>query len=141
MSNQDVFKGNWKSIVGAVKDKWGQITNDDLQRVEGNYDQFVGLLQRKAGQTRDQIETFLADFSDEASSTYNRVAQHAGKMLENAGEYMHEGYEQVSDSISRGYDSARDAVARRPVESVAVVAGVALLGGILLGLSLGSSRR
>lgn len=141
MSNQDVLKGNWKSIVGAVKEKWGQISSDDLTKVEGNYDQFVGLLQRKAGQTREQVESFLSEVYDEAGSTYNRVAKQAGHMLENAGDYMHEGYDQVTETLERGYENAREVVTRRPIESIAVVAGVALLGGLLVGLSLGSNRR
>jgi uncharacterized protein YjbJ (UPF0337 family) len=141
MANQDVLKGNWKSITGAVKEKWGHITNDDLSRVEGNYDQFVGLLQRKAGQTRDQIENFLSEWGEKSGATINRMSSQAGHMMENANEYMHETYEQVSDTIGRGYENAREVVARRPMESVAVVAGLAVLGGLLVGLSLGGNRR
>lgn len=141
MSNQNVLKGNWKSVAGAVKEKWGQITHDELTRVEGNYEQLVGLIQRKAGQTKEQVEAFLSDSMEQASSTLQNVANRAGKVAGDAGEYLQEGYEQVSDSIGRGYDSAREAVARRPMESMAVVAGIALLGGLLVGLSLGCNRR
>ena len=141
MSNQNVLKGNWKSVAVAVKEKWEQISNDELTRVEGNYDQLVGLIQRKAGQSREQVEAFLSDCFERSGSAYDRVAYKAGQMVEDAGEYLQEGYDQVSESLGRGYESARGVVSRRPLESMAVVAGTALLGGLLLGLSLGCNRR
>ena len=54
--NQDVFEGKWKEMRGQVKEWWGKLTDDDLERVGGNADQLVGLLQQKYGYTRERAE-------------------------------------------------------------------------------------
>ena len=54
--NNDVFAGKWKHMRGQAKVWWGKLTNDDLERVGGKYDQLIGLLQQKYGYTRQQAE-------------------------------------------------------------------------------------
>jgi uncharacterized protein YjbJ (UPF0337 family) len=54
--NNDVFAGKWKQMRGQAKVWWGKLTNDDLEKVGGNYDQLIGLLQEKYGYTRQQAE-------------------------------------------------------------------------------------
>lgn len=140
MTNQEILQGNWNSIIGSVKARFGQITGDDLLRVQGNWDQLVGLLQKRAGQTREQVEAFLNQCCAEAESAYQRAADSTATAADQAGQYIRDGYAQVADSAERGYGYARDVVERRPVESVAIVAGVSLLTGVLIGLSLGTRR-
>ena len=53
--NKDVFEGQWKQMRGQAKD-WGKLADDDLERVGGQYDKFVGLLQEKYGYTRERAE-------------------------------------------------------------------------------------
>jgi len=45
--NEDVLKGKWNEIKGAVKEKWGKLTDDDLTVVEGKKEKLLGLLQKK----------------------------------------------------------------------------------------------
>ncbi|MBE0687297.1 MAG: CsbD family protein [Anaerolineaceae bacterium] len=54
--NNDIFAGKWKQLRGEVKVWWGKLTDDDLDKVEGNYEKLVGLLQEKYGYTREQAE-------------------------------------------------------------------------------------
>ena len=54
--NKDVFEGKWKEMRGHVKEWWGKLTDDDLERVGGKYDRLVGLLQQKYGYTRENAE-------------------------------------------------------------------------------------
>ena len=42
--NKDVFEGKWKEMRGQLKDWWGKLTDDDLERVGGKYDQLIGVL-------------------------------------------------------------------------------------------------
>jgi len=58
--NQDVFEGKWKRIRGQAKYWWGKLTNDDLERVGGKFDKFVGLLQEKYGYTRERAEAEIS---------------------------------------------------------------------------------
>ena len=54
--NKDIFEGKWKQMQGQIKVAWGKLTNDDLDKVAGKYDKFVGLLQEKYGYTRGRAE-------------------------------------------------------------------------------------
>lgn len=59
---QDVAAGKWKQVKGAVREQWGQLTNDDVTRLQGKRDQFVGLLQERYGYTKQQAQQSLDEF-------------------------------------------------------------------------------
>jgi uncharacterized protein YjbJ (UPF0337 family) len=54
--NQDIFEGKWKEMRGQVKEWWGELTDDDLDRAEGKSDQLIGLLQKKYGYSKEQAK-------------------------------------------------------------------------------------
>ena len=54
--NWDRIEGNWKQVKGKVKEKWGQLTDDDLTTAAGNRDQLVGKIQNRYGIARDEAE-------------------------------------------------------------------------------------
>ena len=54
--NKDEFEGKWKQMRGQVKEWWGKLTDDDLDKAAGKSDQLVGLLQEKYGYTRAHAE-------------------------------------------------------------------------------------
>jgi uncharacterized protein YjbJ (UPF0337 family) len=64
--NKDIFEGKWKQIRGEVKSWWGKLTDDDLDRADGEYDVFVGLLQEKYGYSReaaaDEIDRRVTEY-------------------------------------------------------------------------------
>lgn len=55
------FKGEWNDLKGKLKQKFGQLTDDDLTYSEGKDDELLGRLQKKLGKTRDEIRKFIAD--------------------------------------------------------------------------------
>ncbi len=61
--NKDTLQGQWKQLVGHVKEQWGKLSDNDVARVEGNYDQLVGLLQEKYGYARDRAEREINDWA------------------------------------------------------------------------------
>ena len=61
--NWDQVKGNWKQVTGKVKEKWGQLTDDDLVAIAGRRDQLAGKLQEKYGYAKEQAERELDDFA------------------------------------------------------------------------------
>jgi uncharacterized protein YjbJ (UPF0337 family) len=54
--NKDIFKGKWKEMRGQLKERWGKLTDDELEQANGNAEQIVGLLQQKYGYTREAAE-------------------------------------------------------------------------------------
>jgi uncharacterized protein YjbJ (UPF0337 family) len=49
------FKGQWNEIKGKLKQKYGQLTDDDLMFAEGKDDEMLGRLQKKLGKTKEDI--------------------------------------------------------------------------------------
>lgn len=60
--NWDQIKGNWKLFQGKVREKWGKLTDDDLETVAGQKDQLAGKLQERYGYAKAQAEQELDDF-------------------------------------------------------------------------------
>jgi len=54
--NWDRIAGNWKQAMGTVKQKWGQLTDDDLTTIGGKRDQLVGRVQERYGIAKDEAE-------------------------------------------------------------------------------------
>ena len=60
--NSDQLQGNWNQIKGRVQEAWGDLTNDDLDRIEGKRDQLVGVIQERYGKERAEAEREVDDF-------------------------------------------------------------------------------
>lgn len=60
--NRDILKGKWQQLKGDVKSFWGDLTDDDLQRIEGDSEKFIGVLQEKYGYGREKAEQELDNF-------------------------------------------------------------------------------
>jgi uncharacterized protein YjbJ (UPF0337 family) len=60
--NDDILKGKWNQLKGQVKERWGKLTDNDVARIEGNYDQFVGLLQERYGYDRERAEREVDEY-------------------------------------------------------------------------------
>ena len=56
------IKGNWNQIKGKLKEKYGELTDDDLTYSEGKMDQLIGRIQEKTGRTRQEIESEIRSF-------------------------------------------------------------------------------
>jgi uncharacterized protein YjbJ (UPF0337 family) len=52
----DIAQGQWKQIRGQVKEQWGKLTDDDLDRVDGQRDQLVGRVQELYGRAKVEAE-------------------------------------------------------------------------------------
>jgi uncharacterized protein YjbJ (UPF0337 family) len=48
-------EGNWKQVKGKVKEKWGNLTDDDLTAINGKRDQLEGKIQERYGVAKDQV--------------------------------------------------------------------------------------
>ena len=54
--NWDQIQGKWKQSTGAVKEKWGKLTDDDLTVIAGKKDQLVGKIQERYGIAKDEAK-------------------------------------------------------------------------------------
>jgi uncharacterized protein YjbJ (UPF0337 family) len=65
--NWDTVKGQWKQIRGRVREQWGDLTDDDLDRIEGKRDQLVGAVQKRYGIARDEADKQVRHFETSLS--------------------------------------------------------------------------
>lgn len=54
--NSDRIEGNWKEMKGKVQQKWGKLTDDDLDVIDGRREELVGKIQQAYGKSRDEAE-------------------------------------------------------------------------------------
>ena len=55
------LKGTWNEIKGKLKQKYGQLTDDDLMFAEGKEDELLGRLQKRLGRTKDELRAEIED--------------------------------------------------------------------------------
>ncbi|MCH5684529.1 CsbD family protein [Niabella sp. W65] len=57
----DQVKGNWNVVKGNLKQKWADLTDDDLLYEEGKEDEVIGRIQKRTGETKEDINRFIDD--------------------------------------------------------------------------------
>lgn len=62
--NWDTIQGNWKQYKGKAREKWGQLTDDELDQIEGNREQLAGKIQERYGRTKDEVEREIDEWSN-----------------------------------------------------------------------------
>lgn len=56
------LKGKWNQVKGTIKENWGELTNDVVDKIDGNYDQLVGKIQEKYSLTTEEAKKQVDDF-------------------------------------------------------------------------------
>jgi uncharacterized protein YjbJ (UPF0337 family) len=62
--NWDQIKGNWLQVKGKVRETWGDLTDDDIARIEGNQEQLVGRVQERYGIAKEEAERQVKAWAD-----------------------------------------------------------------------------
>ncbi|MEZ5463029.1 CsbD family protein [Dokdonella sp.] len=60
--NEDRIEGKWKQLKGSIQEKWGKLTNDDLDVAEGNTEYLAGKIQERYGIARDEAKEAVREF-------------------------------------------------------------------------------
>ncbi len=71
--NRNEIEGNWKQLKGRAKEKWGELTDDDLDYVEGRRDRLVGKLQERYGKTQKEANREADAFFDSLAGQESHV--------------------------------------------------------------------
>jgi uncharacterized protein YjbJ (UPF0337 family) len=57
MATELNIKGNWNELKGKLKQKYGQLTDDDLAFADGKHDEWLGRLQQKLGRSKEELRS------------------------------------------------------------------------------------
>jgi uncharacterized protein YjbJ (UPF0337 family) len=63
--NRNILQGKWKQLRGEIRERWGELTNDDLDQIAGQSDKLAGILQERYGYTQMEAERQIEEFLDE----------------------------------------------------------------------------
>ena len=62
----NILKGKWLQLKGSIREKWGQLTDDDVDKVGGSVERLVGTIQERYGYAKqraeDEVDAFLARY-------------------------------------------------------------------------------
>ncbi len=63
--NWNIVEGNWKQFKGKAQQQWGELTDDELDRVEGRREELAGRIQERYGKSRDEAEKEVDGWLDQ----------------------------------------------------------------------------
>ncbi|MGE3275742.1 MAG: CsbD family protein [Vicinamibacterales bacterium] len=66
--NSDTLKGQWKQLRGKAKERWGKLTDDELDQIDGQTDQLVGRVQERYGVAREEAQKQVDDWQRQANA-------------------------------------------------------------------------
>ena len=67
--NTNILEGKWMQLRGAIREKWGQLTDDELDQIAGKRDKLAGVLQERYGYAENEAEQQIDDFLDNLDET------------------------------------------------------------------------
>ena len=68
--NTDIFQGKWKQLKGEARVKWGKLTDDDFDQIEGNAEKLIGKVQERYGIARDQASRDVDNWLKNTAANY-----------------------------------------------------------------------
>ena len=60
--NKDIFEGKWEQIKGSVREKWGDLTDDDMTQINGSREKLLGKIQEAYGRSREAAEQEIKEW-------------------------------------------------------------------------------
>lgn len=73
--NKNTLQGQWSQIKGKVKEKWGDLTDNDLTFIDGKRDQLVGRIQERYGLAQEEAERQVSSFETTLGQTASNDSQ------------------------------------------------------------------
>ena len=71
--NTDQLQGKWKQMKGSIKERWGKLTDDDVDIVNGRSDQLVGKIQEKYGIAKEEAQRQVDEWMRSDAGTEEEV--------------------------------------------------------------------
>ena len=114
--NQDILAGKWKQMRGELKTWWGKLTDDDVDRIGGQKDKLVGLIQERYGYTREQaeqeIERRLQEYGDKTGGAVARISARAREFGATAAKKANEAAPVIGEKVKSLADVIREKTPR-----------------------------
>ena len=134
--NTFTFDGTWNKIKGKLKQKYAQLTDDDLVFVEGKSGELLGRLQSKLGLTEDAVVGVLTELKASASTFANDVREKVGEVVGDVKAKVTEAAGDAYDHARQGartlQSKAEDYVIEQPIQALLTALAVGFVAGLLI---------
>lgn len=75
MATRTIIEGKWDEAKGRIREAWGDLTDDDIDRTRGSWEQLVGVIRQRTGEGINQIESSLNELLDGLLEPQNEDTQ------------------------------------------------------------------
>lgn len=138
MATAQKIEGNWNEIKGKLQKRWGQLSDEILKNFHGNMNDLAGVIERTTGESHKEVQRYLDELSDQAQSMYSSAASTVRDYSQQAARTFGDTGRQAMEQFRSGYAQTEDLVQNRPMQSVAITFGVGVAIGVLVGMLLRS---
>ena len=77
--NSEQFKGSWQQFKGDVRKKWGHLTDNDLMEAEGDYIKFLGIVQKRYGDQKAEVNRWAEEWFERHASDFSKDSEFRSK--------------------------------------------------------------
>lgn len=119
--NKEIFKGNWHELKGLIKEQWAEITDKDLDKINGKFEKMLGYLEKNYGYSKEAAEEKISELMKQQSRLY---AQGSKKIAKVCDHYLHD---------------IEACMTKKPLQSALIAFGLGILVDRLI--SLASSNK
>lgn len=126
MVNQQVLAHHWDEVRDKLREKWDRLAEDDLPAFPGNVDQLIGRIHQKTGATRETVEAYLSELTEEGKGMIEQVRVKASQGATRVADAARE----RAGSIRESVENAEDIVRERPGQSLIAAFGLGMVCGL-----------
>jgi uncharacterized protein YjbJ (UPF0337 family) len=91
----DTFAAKWQQMRGTLRSWWGKLTDDDWERIAGQKDRLIGMLQEKYGYAKEmalrEVDRRFQEYGIQSSEGVSGMARNVGQEMKNAGQNISQG--------------------------------------------------
>jgi uncharacterized protein YjbJ (UPF0337 family) len=129
------LEGNWKQMRGRVKERWGKLTDDDLNAIAGRRDQLEGLIQERYGYARErarrEIEDWFRSMESNLAEQIETLRSGIQGLASTVDRIAKEQMPRARVSAIEAVNEAEEAVKRNPLSALVIALGLGFLIGVL----------
>jgi uncharacterized protein YjbJ (UPF0337 family) len=115
------LESKWQKLKGEIRSQWGKLTDDDLERIAGNKDKLIGVLQERYGYVWDEARQMVDRYLDD----YNGLKSRAVQAMKSVA--SKENLQRVRKDAQKVSNDLVDLVRRYPIPSLLIGLGIGYL--------------
>jgi len=137
MVNQQVLAHHWDEVRDKLREKWDRLAEDDLPTFPGNVDQLIGRIHQKTGVSRETVEAFLSELTEEGKGMIEQVRVKASQTATKVSDAARQRAESFRESV----EGAEDIIRERPGQSLVAAFGLGIVCGLGVALLVRSKQK